>query len=46
MKKSSRVSNEVVLLGKHKILRDENEVPTEFHSYFSSIVSSQGITEK
>ena len=39
------VSNEVVLLEKDKILRDNNEVPKEFHSYFNSIVSSLGITE-
>ena len=43
--KGSRVSNEVVLLEKYKILRDDNEVAKEFHSYFNSIVSSLGITE-
>ena len=43
--KGSRVSNEVVLLGKYKILRDDNKVAKEFHSYFNSIVSSLGITE-
>ena len=41
----SRVSNEVVLLEKDKILRDDNEVAKEFHSYFNSTVSSLGITE-
>ena len=35
-----RVSNEVVLLEKDKILRDNNEVAKEFRSYFNSIVSS------
>ena len=43
--KGGGVSNEVVLLEKDKILRDDNEVPKEFHSYFNSIVSSLGITE-
>ena len=43
--KGSRVRNEVVLLGKYKILRDDNKVAKEFHSYFNSIVSSLGITE-
>ena len=43
--KGSGVSNEVVLLEKDKILRDDNEVAKEFHSYFNSIVSSLGITE-
>ena len=31
--KKSGVSNEVVLLEKNKILRDDNEVAKEFHSY-------------
>ena len=43
--KGSEVSNEVVLLEKDKILRDDNEVSKEFHSCFNSIVSSLGITE-
>ena len=43
--KGSRVSNEVVMLEKDKILRDDNEAAKEFHSYFNSIVSSLGITE-
>ena len=43
--KGSAVSNEVVLLEKDKILRDDNEVAKEFHSYFNSIVSSLGLTE-
>ena len=43
--KGGGVSNEVVLLEKDKILRDNNEVPKEFHSYFNSIVSSLRITE-
>ena len=43
--KGSRVSNEVVLLGKYKILRDDNKVAKEFHSYFNSILNSLGITE-
>ena len=43
--KGGGVSNEVVLLEKDKILRDDNEVPKEFHSCFNSIVSSLGITE-
>ena len=43
--KGSGVRNEVVLLEKDKILRDDNEVAKEFHSYFNSIVSSLGITE-
>ena len=34
-----------VLLEKDKILRGDNEVAKEFHSYFNSIVSSLGITE-
>ena len=34
-----------VLLEKNKILRGDNEVTKEFHSYFNSIVSSLGITE-
>ena len=34
-----------VLLEKDKILRGDNEVTKEFHSYFNSIVSSLGITE-
>ena len=37
--KGSGVSNEVVLLEKDKILRDDNEVAKEFHSYFNSIIS-------
>ena len=44
--KGSGVSNKVVLLEKDKILRDVNEVAKELHSYFNSIVSSLGITEK
>ena len=44
--KGSGVSNEAALLEKDKILRDDNEVPKEFHSCFNSIVSSLGITEK
>ena len=36
--KGSRVSNEVVMLEKDEILRDDNEVAKEFHSYFNSIV--------
>ena len=44
--KGSGVSNKVVLLEKVKILRDVNEVAKELHSYFNSIVSSLGITEK
>ena len=43
--KGSGVRSEVVLLEKDKILRDDNEVAKEFHSYFNSIVSSLGITE-
>ena len=43
--KGSRVSNEFILLGKDKTLRDDNEVAKEFHSYCNSIVSSLGITE-
>ena len=43
--KGSEVSNEVVLLEKDKILRDDNEVSKEFHSCFNSIVSSLGIAE-
>ena len=43
--KVSAVSNEVVLLEKDKILKDEIEVAKEFYSYFNSIVSSLGITE-
>ena len=43
--KGSRVSNEAVLLEKDKILRDDNEVAKEFHSYFNSSVSSLGIIE-
>ena len=43
--KGSRVSNEVVLFEKDKILRDDNEVTKEFHSYFSSIATSLGVTE-
>ena len=35
----------MVLLKKNKILRDDNKVTTEFHSYFNSIVSSLAITE-
>ena len=35
----SEVSDKVVLLEKDKILRDDNEVAKEFHSYFNSIVS-------
>ena len=31
--KKSGVSNEFVLLEKNKILRDDNEVAKEFHSY-------------
>ena len=42
--KGSAVSK-VVLLEKDKILRDDNEVAKEFHSYFNSIVSSLGLTE-
>ena len=44
--KGNGVSNEVVLLEKNKILRDDNEVAKEFHSYFNNIVSSLDITEK
>ena len=33
------------MLEKDKILRYDNEVAKEFHSYFNSIVSSLGITE-
>ena len=43
--KRSRVSNEVVMLEKDKILRDDNEVAKEFHSYFNSIVSPLGVTD-
>ena len=43
--KGNGVSNEVALLEKDKILRDENEVTRMFHSYFNSIVSCLGITE-
>ena len=43
--KGSGVNNEVVLLEKDKYLKDDNEVAEELHSYFNSIVSSQGITE-
>ena len=43
--KGSGVSDEVALLEKDKIIGDENEVPKEHHSYFSSIVSSLSITE-
>ena len=43
--KVSAVSNEVVLLEKDEILKDKIEVAKEFYSYFSSIVSSLGITE-
>ena len=43
--KGRGVSNEVVLLEKDKILRDDNEVAKEFHSYSNSIISSLGIRE-
>ena len=43
--KGSGVSNEVVLLENDKILRDDNEVAKESHSYFNSIISSLGIRE-
>ena len=43
--KVSGVNNEVILLEKDKILKDDNEVAKELHSYFNSIVSSPGITE-
>ena len=43
--KGNGVSNEVALLEKDKILRDENEVTRMFHFYFNSIVSCLGITE-
>ena len=43
--KRSRVSNEVVMLEKDKILRDDNEVAKEFHSYFNSIVSPLGVSQ-
>ena len=43
--KESGVSNDVVLLEKDKILRDDNKVAKEFHSYFNSILNSLGITE-
>ena len=43
--KGSGFSNEVVLLEKDKILRDDDEVTKEFHSYFNNIVSSLDITE-
>ena len=33
------------MLEKDKILRDDNEVAKQFHSYFNSTVSSLGITE-
>ena len=42
--KGSRVSNEIILLEKDRILRDGIEVAKELHSYFNSIVSSLGIT--
>ena len=42
--KGNEVSDEVVLLEKNKILRDDNEVTKEFHSYFNNIISSLGIT--
>ena len=38
--KGSGVSNEVVLLEKEQVLRDDNKVAKEFHSCFNSIVSS------
>ena len=38
------VSTEVVLLKKYKILRHDNEVAKELHSYFISIVSPLDIT--
>ena len=44
--KERGVSNEVVLQEKDKILRDDNEVAKEYHSYFNSIVSSLDTTEK
>ena len=43
--KGSRVSNEALLVEKDKIFKDDNKVAKEFHSYFTSIVSSLGITE-
>ena len=36
--KGSGFGNEVVLLEKDKILRDDNVVAKEFQSYFNSIV--------
>ena len=38
-----KTSNEVALLEKDKVLKDENEVANELHSYLNSIVSSLGI---
>ena len=43
--KRSRVSNEVVMPEKDKILRDDNEVAKEFHSCFNSIASSLRVTD-
>ena len=42
----SGVSNVFVLLQKDSILRDDNEVAKELHSYFNNVVSSLGIAEK
>ena len=35
--KTSGMSNEVALLEKDKVLKDENEVANELHSYLNSI---------
>ena len=35
--KTSGISNEVALLEKDKVLKDENEVANELHSYLNSI---------
>ena len=37
--------NKVTFLEKDKILRDENEVAKELHSYLNSIVSTSDITD-
>ena len=42
----SGVTNVFVLLQKDSILRDDNEVAKELHSYFNNVVSSLGIAEK
>ena len=43
--KGSGVNNEVVLLEKDKIVRDDNEVTKELHCYFNSTETSLGKTE-